>query len=53
MKFCSCNACKAGRHRLGNKSIIKRASRKLRHETKQNLNTGKEPPDKASVSYTD
>ncbi len=53
LKFCSCKACKAGRHRPGNKTVIKRASRKLRHGAKQAIATGQEPPDKTTVSYTD
>ena len=53
MKFCSCKTCRAGRHRSGGKATIKRASRKLRHDTKAKLKEGKEPPDKGTVSYTD
>ena len=53
LKFCGCNACRAGRHRPGAKTIIKRASRRLRHDTKVAVKKGEEPPDKASVSYTD
>jgi len=53
LKFCSCQTCRAGRHRPGNKSVIKRASRRLRRATKTALAKGKEPPDKTSVSYTD
>lgn len=53
LKFCSCKACRAGRHRPGSKSVIKRATRKLRHGAKQALAKEQEPSDKISVSYTD
>jgi len=53
LKFCSCRACRAGRHRPGSKSEIKRASRRLRRNAKAALAKGKEPPPKTSVSYTD
>jgi hypothetical protein len=53
LKFCSCRACKAGRHRPGSKSEIKRASRRLRRNAKAALDKGQEPPSKTSVSYTD
>jgi len=53
LKFCSCRACKAGRHRPGSKSEIKRASRRLRKSAKQALAKGEEPPSKTSVTYTD
>jgi len=53
LKFCGCKCCRAGRHRPGSKATIKRAARKLRHETKENLAKGKEPPDKTSIDYTD
>jgi hypothetical protein len=53
LKFCSCKTCRAGRHRPGAKSTIKRASRRLRRDTKAALKQGKEPPDKTTVPYTD
>jgi hypothetical protein len=53
LKFCSCKACKAGRHRPGNKTRIKQASRKLRHGTKAAIKAGKEPAAKTGVDYTD
>ena len=53
LKFCRCAACKAGRHRPTSKAIVKRASRKLRQQTKQALKTDREPPSKGTVSYTD
>jgi hypothetical protein len=53
LKFCGCKTCRAGRHRPGAKTTIQRASRRLRHDAKAALAKGKEPPDKASVSYTD
>jgi len=53
LKFCSCKTCKAGRHRPGAKTTIKRASRRLRHGAKAALAKGKELPDKTGVSYTD
>jgi hypothetical protein len=53
LKFCGCKTCRAGRHRPGAKTTIKRASRRLRHDAKAALAKGKEPPDKTSVSYTD
>jgi hypothetical protein len=53
LKFCGCKTCKAGRHRPGAKSTIKRASRRLRHDAKAALAKGKDPPDKTGVGYTD
>ena len=53
LKFCSCKTCRAGRHRPGAKSIIKRASRRLRHGAKAALKQGQEPPAKTTVGYTD
>jgi hypothetical protein len=53
LKFCGCKTCRAGRHRPGAKTTIKRASRRLRHDAKVALKKGKEPPAKTSVGYTD
>lgn len=53
LKFCSCETCRAGRHRAGAKSVIKRASRRLRRGTKAAIAKGEEPPNKTSVGYTD
>jgi hypothetical protein len=53
LKFCGCKTCKAGRHRPGAKSTIKRASRRLRHDATAALAKGKDPPDKTGVGYTD
>ncbi len=53
LKFCSCKTCRKGRHRPGAKSVIKRASRRLRRGAKAALAKGEEPPDKTSVGYTD
>ena len=53
MKFCSCKACKAGRHRAGAKSTTKRAVRRFRHKAKAAVKKGEEPPTATSIPYTD
>jgi hypothetical protein len=53
LKFCGCKSCRAGRHRKGGKSIVKRAARHLRRSGKAAVAKGQEPPTKTSVSYTD
>jgi phage gpG-like protein len=53
LKFCGCKSCRAGRHRKGGKSIVKRAARHLRRSAKAAVAKGQEPTTKTSVSYTD
>ena len=53
MKFCSCKACKAGRHCANCKARTKRATRGARHAAKTDLAKGKTPNKTISVPYTD
>lgn len=52
-KFCSCKACRSGRHRSFGSCIIKRLSRKYRHSVKLALKQDKECPRTISIPYTD
>jgi hypothetical protein len=53
LKFCSCRACRRGRHSNYGKSLIRRANRKLRYDAKRAIRTEREPMRSVSVSYTD
>lgn len=54
LKFCSCRACKAGRHACKYKHREARiAQRKLRHSTKLAMRQGREPDRAVSVGRTD
>lgn len=53
MKFCSCQACKRGRHSKFGKTIVRQITRRFRRLTKQSLQKGEDPPKIISVPYTD
>lgn len=54
IKFCSCRACRVGRHSCKYKHREARiAQRRLRHSTKLALRLGLEPIRTVSVEYTD
>ena len=52
-KFCSCKACKAGRHSKGSKSRTRATMRSARHAAKQITSRGTEPPPVKSMPYSD
>jgi len=52
-KFCSCKACKAGRHSKGSKARTRAAMRSARHAAKQTTKHGTEPPPAKSIPYSD
>ncbi len=53
IKFCSCKACRAGRHAPANKARIRRAVRNNRRGVKVALRLDREIPRAFSVGYTD
>lgn len=53
LKFCSCRACRRGRHCARSKVITRRSIRSNRRKTKVDLRHDREPTNKISIPYTD
>ena len=53
IKFCSCKACRAGRHTPASKAKTRRLVRGNRRATKMALRKGHEPVACVSGGYTD
>lgn len=53
IKFCSCKACKAGKHSPRSKAVTRNKIRGNRHAVKNALRNGQEPAKVISAGRTD